>query len=57
MLSKLTRMVPHGHTAINRARAMFTRGPSGKFACLCHEGVRATGADRQAGERLLSIIA
>jgi len=31
MLRERSRMVPQGHSAINRARAMFTRGPSGQF--------------------------
>jgi len=44
MLRELSRMVPHGHSAINCARAMFTCGPSEKFARISHEGRGASGA-------------
>jgi len=40
MVRELPRMVPHGHSAINRARAMFTCGPSDKFERIRHEGRR-----------------
>jgi hypothetical protein len=44
MVRELPRMVPHGHSAINRARAMFTCGPSEKFERIRHEGSSATSA-------------
>jgi hypothetical protein len=49
-------MVPQGHSAINRARAMFTCGPSEKFERIRHERRSVSGDAPLAGERLLSII-
>jgi hypothetical protein len=44
MVRELSRMVPHGHSAINRARAMFTGGSSQKFARIRHKGRSVSGA-------------
>jgi hypothetical protein len=44
MVRELSRMVPHGHSAINRARVMFTCGSSEKFERIRHKGRSVSGA-------------